>query len=45
MKVWFLMSEKENQSPENEENPPVENESIIELVEEFFDEMDEYETF
>ena len=31
------MSENENQSPENEENLPIENESIIELVEETFD--------
>ena len=31
------MSEKENQSSENEENLPIENESIIELVEETFD--------
>ncbi len=38
------MSENENQSPESEENPKTENESIIELVEEFFDEMDECET-
>lgn len=37
------MSENKNQSPENEENPKTENDSIIELVEEFFDEMDDYE--
>ena len=39
------MSKNEDQSTENEENPPVENDSIIELVEELFDELDEYETF
>jgi hypothetical protein len=44
LEVWFLMSENENQSPEDEENPKTENESIIELVEKIFDEMDECKT-
>ena len=39
------MSEKENQSSENEENLPIENESIIELVEELFDQMDKDEIY
>ena len=34
------MSEKENQSPEDEDNLPVENEFLIELVEEAFGEVD-----
>ena len=39
------MSENENQSPENDENLPIENESIIELVEELFDQMDKDEIY
>ncbi len=39
------MSENKNQPPENKENSPVENESLIELVEELFDEMDEHKIF
>ena len=39
------MSEKENQSSENEENLPIENESIIELVEETFDGLNANATY
>ena len=39
------MSKNEDQSTENEENPPVENESLIELVEELFDQMDKDEIY
>ncbi len=39
------MLENENQSSENDENLPIENEPIIELVEELFEEMNERGTF
>ena len=35
------MSDNENHSPEDEDNLPIENESILELVEEFFNEFDQ----
>ena len=39
------MSENESQSPENEENLPIENESIIELVEETFEGLNANATY